>query len=243
MRLSIIIPVLLDNRVFSTIHLLGDYLNQNSVEHEFIVSGILSKADHLPSNVKFIPANGQKGSNLFEGFSACKGETVIFVDADLPATCENILKLVLKANSCDVVLGSRILDTSNNLKRIPFLRKLRTTLFKSYISLLFPRLRNYDTQYGLKLFKAKVLHELLKSNASYHGLAFDLELCIKISQSNFSVFHMKVPYAHVGNSVIEPIISTFELVFHALCIRFSDLMVSDIRNQHVAKQLSIIFWK
>ncbi len=221
MKLSVLIPVLLDDRVFSTIHLLNDYLDQNSIEHEFVVSGMLSKPDRLPPNVIFISTDGRKGSNLIRGFRACKGETILFIDADLPATCEDILKLVLKSSTFDIVLGHRILDKSKRLKKIPFSRKLRTIIFRSYVTLLFPSLQKYDTQYGLKVFEAKTLDKLLNSKISHCGLAFDLELCMKISQSSFSILHMKTPYAHADKSVIEPISSTLELVLDALFIRFS----------------------
>jgi glycosyltransferase involved in cell wall biosynthesis len=214
-KLSIVIPVLLDNRVFTTIHTLGDYLNKNSIEHEFIVSGTLSKPSSLPLNVKFISTNGKKGSNLIAGVGACEGENILFIDADLPATCEDIVRLFLKSKFFDVVLGYRIFNTPKTLKKTPFSRKIRTIVFRLYVSLLFPNLQRYDTQYGLKMFKAKAIRELLKSEIGYTGLAFDVEVCTRISRSNLSVFHMKVAYTHADESVIEPISSTLELVFNA----------------------------
>jgi glycosyltransferase involved in cell wall biosynthesis len=238
MKLSVLIPVLLDDRVFSTIYLLDDYLNQKFIEHEFVVSGTLSEPKRLPPNVIFISTDGQKGSNLIRGLRACKGETILFIDADLPASCEDILKLVLKSNVFDVVLGYRIFNTPKKSKKIPLLRKLRTTIFKSYVNLLFPSLQKYDTQYGLKVFKAKALRKLLNSKASHYGLVFDLELCVKISQSSFSVFHMKIPYAHADKSVINPVLSTLELVFNALCIRLSILADSGMQKQRKIKQLN-----
>jgi glycosyltransferase involved in cell wall biosynthesis len=238
MKLSVLIPVLLDDRVFSTIYLLDDYLNQKLIEHEFVVSGTLSKPECLPPNVIFISTDGQKGSNLIRGFRACKGETILFIDADLPATCEDILKLVLKSNLFDIVLGYRILDMPKTINKIPFSRKLRTTIFRSYVNLLFPSLQKYDTQYGLKVFKAKALRELLNSKIIHYSLAFDLELCVKISRSSFSVFHMKTPYAHADKSVINPVLSTLELVFNALCIRFSILANSSVQKQRKTNQLN-----
>lgn len=222
MELSVILPVRFDERVYKTIYELGDYLKSNHISHELIVTGVLFKPNNLPKNTLYVNTNGKKGTNLITGVNACRGDHILFIDADLPANPEYIIQLLPKLARFDVVLGNRDFSSQETVHKIPLLRSSRTILFRCYVSLLFPKLRKYDTQYGFKLFKGEKIKQILKSNFKHIGLAFDIELAIKIQRSGFSVLHVPLPYNHNGDSVINSVMATIELIYDALRIRLEN---------------------
>lgn len=113
--------------------------------------------------------NGGKGSAVYEGFKAAKGDIVIIQDADLeynPSDYVPLLKLI-KDGEADVAYGSRFLGT-------PF----KDFMFLSYVANKFLTFLT-NLLYGTKLTDMETCYKAIKrefvQNMKINSRKFDLE--------------------------------------------------------------------
>lgn len=129
--------------------------------------------------------NFGKGRALKKGFRHCRGEHVVFLDADMdlhPGQIQTFFD-ILRLDEADVVIGSKL--HPNSTLDYPWHRKLISRVYFFLIKILFG-LPIHDTQTGLKLFKHEVLtrtfHKVLIKQ-----FAFDLELLVNIHSLGYKI--------------------------------------------------------
>ena len=126
MKLSIIIPVFNEINYIEefTSNLLNTFINEN-VEYIFINDGSNDGSEKwLESYIKTQPEennkfvnltkNTGKGNAIHEGIKICKGDYILFQDADMeydPSEYEKLLEPVIKFDA-DIVIGSRLMASS-----------------------------------------------------------------------------------------------------------------------------------
>ncbi|MBA7482105.1 Undecaprenyl-phosphate 4-deoxy-4-formamido-L-arabinose transferase [subsurface metagenome] len=120
------------------------------------------------------PYNMGKGMALRSGFERSTGEIVVFLDADLDLHPSQIRKLVdvLEDTPCDVVVTSKHHPESH--LQYPFSRTIASWVYYLMIKTLF-NLPVRDTQTGLKVFRRKVLDDVLY-RLLVKKFAYDVEL-------------------------------------------------------------------
>ena len=118
--------------------------------------------------------NMGKGMALRNGFERSSGEIVAFLDADLDLHPSQILNLteMLESNPCDVVVSSKYHPDSQ--LQYPFSRTVASWGYYLFIKTLF-KLPVRDTQTGLKVFRRKVLDDVLH-RLLVKKFAYDVEL-------------------------------------------------------------------
>lgn len=221
MRVSVILPVEFDNRVFQSVESLNSFFQEKALDFELIVSGRLQTPKRLGNLARYVIASGKKGDNIVAALNYCTGDYILLLDADLPASVEQVYDLILCAETYDAVLGNRMYPSAFPLHqgRLFFLQ-LRNSAFRALLQLFFPQLRGYDSQYGVKIFRRQLVRSLVNAGIRRKGLGFDIELSLRLSSCPARVFQMPMRYRHGGHSVVRSIPAAVELLLTVLDLRF-----------------------
>jgi len=118
--------------------------------------------------------NSGKGLALRHGYKSCKGSLVFFIDSDLDIAPEYMFDMtrVLFDRKVDAVMGSKQLHKIKS--SYPWYRRLVSATYTAFVHLLIP-LPVKDTQTGFKLFKRRVLDEVIP-RMLVRRYALDIEL-------------------------------------------------------------------
>jgi dolichol-phosphate mannosyltransferase len=95
-----------------------------------------------------------KTKAIRDGFKDAKGDVIVVLDADLQYSPTDVPKLVQALRNADVANGSRV-HRKDNLTR-----KMESRIYNSLIA-LFLNVTFQDCNSGLKVFKRKVLEDVL----------------------------------------------------------------------------------
>lgn len=136
------------------------------------------------------PYNMGKGRALRSGFEYSSGEIVVFLDADLDLHPSQIKKLidVIEETPCDVVVTSKHHPESR--LDYPFSRKIASLVYYIVIRSMF-NLPVRDTQTGLKVFRRKVLDDVLY-RLLVKKFAYDVELLATAVRFGYKVHEVPV---------------------------------------------------
>lgn len=135
-----------------------------------------------------------KCSALKEGFAKSNGDMVVFLDADLdisPDQISNFIRL-LKTKNCDGVIGSKLHPYSR--VNYPFYRKIISLTYYGIIKVLFG-LPIRDTQTGIKAFHRDVLKYCF-NQVSSKSFAYDLELLVRAHRRGYVIMELPVTVNH-----------------------------------------------
>lgn len=159
--------------------------------------------------------NGGKGSAIRRGWSHASSEAtwLAFLDADGSVGAQEFFRLaalVAASPDADAVVGSRIIMAGRRVTRSP-LRHLQGRLFAALTDLQF-QLRCYDTQCGVKLFRAALLRPLLPALQESRWL-LDVELLALMQRRNARILEVPIDWAEVGGSKIIPGLDTLRMLW------------------------------
>ncbi len=158
-----------------------------------------------------------KGAAVRLGMLAASGRCRIFTDADVPFELEAIGRMVARLESgVDVVVGDRTLTTSHYFSAIPLLRSMASRIFSLLVKTLILG-STYDTQCGIKGFRAAVAEEMF-TGSRVNSFAFDVELLTIALKRNYSI--ERIPVRLRG----EPVTSSVRLARDSVRM-FRDLAV------------------
>jgi len=171
-----------------------DYLSQNTHLHFIfvddgstdntrkIINQLISKYNSLVSLLTNETNKGKAESvrlGVIESYKM-NPDYIGFLDADLAAPIEeidNLLKIVKKDKTKEVVFASRIQIIGSEIKRNYF-RHFIGRLFATCVSLLL-KIRIYDTQCGAKMFSRKICNDIFSEQFVSPWL-FDVELFARL---------------------------------------------------------------
>ncbi|MDP1728808.1 MAG: glycosyltransferase family 2 protein, partial [archaeon] len=129
-----------------------------------------------------------------------KGDYIAFVDSgrDLnPKQLIDFLKIMSNENT-DIVIGSK--KHKDSKVHYPFTRRVMSGVYRTMNRILFS-LDVKDTQVGLKLFKRKVLNEVMPRIA-IKRFAFDLELLVIANKRGFKITEAPITLHYQFQSTI-----------------------------------------
>ena len=171
-----------------------DYLSQNTHLHfifiddgstdntNLIINQIISKFDSIVSLLINETNKGKAESvrlGVIESYKM-NPDYVGFLDADLATPIEeidNLLKIIKKDKTKEVVFASRIQLIGNGIKR-KFFRHFIGRIFATCVSLLL-KIQIYDTQCGAKIFSKKICEAIFVERFISPWL-FDVELFARL---------------------------------------------------------------
>jgi dolichyl-phosphate beta-glucosyltransferase len=220
--ISIIIPVYNCKKfIDKTVSTLGKFIESHDQRWEviFVDDGSTdSTAKHIrQSMIKGMylvikESNGGKGAAIKEGINYCKGDYIIFTDADLPYDLKVFTKMVDKFKlDYDVILGSRDLPESSSEVYYGKRRRILSLIFSFLANtvLLSPV---SDTQCGIKGFKSFAAKEIFSKLRSKR-YSFDVELIYLAQKFKFEIALVPVKLVNHKNSSVRLLQDGFRTLF------------------------------
>lgn len=161
-----------------------------------------------PHRIAYVAAerNAGKGSAIRHGWRHASPEAawLAFLDADGSVgakECFRLAALAAASPDVDVVAGSRILMAGRHVARNLF-RHLQGRVFAAITDLQL-QLRFYDTQCGVKFFRASLLRPLLPVLREDRWL-LDVELLALMKRRNARLLEVPIDWADIGGSKLLP---------------------------------------
>lgn len=157
------------------------------------------------------PVNRGKGAAVRTGVLAATGRTIVFTDADLSYSPDQIPSLVTQVEQgWDVVVGSRRHTDTTTLVRARRLREIGGRAINLLTrAVLLGQYR--DTQCGLKAFRSDVAR-LIFARTRVDGFAFDVEVFHLIERYHLSLTEVPVTIANSGRSTVHVVRDALRLV-------------------------------
>jgi glycosyltransferase involved in cell wall biosynthesis len=160
-----------------------------------------------------------KGCAVRTGCLAARGDVVLFADADLSWSVEDLPRFMdLVDDATPVVIGSR---EGADARRIgePVYRHLMGRVFNRVVqALAVPGIE--DSQCGFKAFRADAARAIF-SRQRIDGFGFDVEVLYLARQLGFGVRVVPLRWEHKENSRIAPIRDTLGMLSDVLRVRLN----------------------
>lgn len=162
--------------------------------------------------------NQGKGAAVRTGVLAASGRTIVFTDADLAYSPDQVPGLVtLVEEGWDVVVGSRRHTDTTTLVRARRLREVGGRAINLLTrAVLLGQYR--DTQCGLKAFRSDAAR-LIFSRSRVDGFAFDVELFHLVERYHLSLAEVPVAVANSSRSSVHVVRDALRLIRDLFLVR------------------------
>lgn len=202
LQLSIIVPVYnAEKYIYENLLELHKMLVKSKKTFEIIcvVDGASDKSEenarkaakkYIEIKVYSYKINYGKGYAVRYGMKKAKGRVIGFIDAGWDLDYEDILRFldIMKKQKADIVIGSK--RHPESIVHYPNFRKIFSLGYQFYVKSLFGLSVN-DTQVGMKIFKKKIIDQVLPT-LKIDGFAFDIEI-LSISQKLLNAKIVEAP--------------------------------------------------
>jgi len=200
-KLSIIIPIYNEKNTISELLSRVEKVNIGPIKKEIIIVDDCStdgtreilKGIENKYRVLYQSKNQGKGAALRVGFKEATGDIILIQDADLeydPDEYFKLIKLIID-NEADVVYGSRF--TGIGPHRVLFYWHNLGNRFLTTLSNIFTNLNLTDMETCYKVFKKKVINEILPKLKS-NRFGFEPEITARIARANYRVYEVGISY-------------------------------------------------
>lgn len=137
-----------------------------------------------------------KGAALKRAIQHASGEVIVFVDADLPISLDNLpVLLELTKKSHGMTIGSRIIQGA--VTKRPILRSVTSKFYNLLVRALFQD-GVYDHQCGFKAFSKTMLDDVL-DQVDDDSWFFDTELIVRAKKAGYQIIEIPLTYAETRN--------------------------------------------
>lgn len=209
MFLSIVIPAYNEEkRIGETLDKYLQFYKEAGVEFIIALNGcrdntlavVKKYAENSPQKIRYFEIGEPgKGRAIREGFKIANGELISFVDADGSTDPAEFNKLVKLINGFDGAIASRWKRGSQVINRKTF-RKIISIGFILIVRMLL-WLPFVDTQCGAKVFKKKVIKQILPK-LKINNTAFDVEILYFADRYNYNIVEMPSRWVDKSSSVV-----------------------------------------
>lgn len=149
-------------------------------------------AENLGARYLALPANRGKGAAVRAGMLAATGRVRIFTDADVPYEFDSLERFYwyIAHKDFHLAVGDRTLPGSTYFDGIPALRQLGSRAFSFIVGRFFVG-GHFDTQCGIKAFRADVAEDLFRVSR-IDRFALDVELLYIALKRNYDIKRLPV---------------------------------------------------
>jgi glycosyltransferase involved in cell wall biosynthesis len=207
--ISLVIPAYNEEkRIAVVLEVYSEFLNSLD-DYEIIVvadgtdntAGIVRTFMKSNSKIKLFeyPRRLGKGGAVIEGFKKATGDLIGFVDSDLsvkPDDYKKLIEHVLTGGDC--AIASRSVSGSRVKIKPSMVRTILSSIFNLLVKLSFS-LYIEDTQCGAKMFKQRVIKEVIPQMRA-KGFEFDVELLWRIKKRGYTIKEIPVSWEHCEDS-------------------------------------------
>jgi dolichyl-phosphate beta-glucosyltransferase len=227
-----------ERRILPTLHRIQSYLESKGYSYEIVVNDDGSRDSTSEvvrgfpcPHVRLIaaPTNQGKGAGIRSAVLRCRGDYILFTDADLSTPIEEVEKLLAALEGpCDVAIGSRVQPDGYDMRSSqPCYRRLVGRFYHLVAWLLVIR-DVKDTQAGFKCFKRDAAHRLF-GLSKLNSIIFDVEVLYLAQKLGYRVCEVPVSWTNAAGSRMRVTPK------HALTV-ISDLI--RIRLMHTSRALA-----
>lgn len=191
-----------------------EFLKKKGLDYEILIvddgsqdSGATKEvAEKLNCRYFELSKNQGKGAAVRKGMQEAKGLFRIFTDVDIPFEFETYERFLyyLDQKEFDVVIGDRTLKDSSYFTEITWLRKMGSKFFSTLVG-RFVAGGHFDTQCGIKGFKASVAEDLF-GVSKINSFAFDVELLYVSLKRNYDIKRLPVKLRCQDGSTVRVIL-------------------------------------
>ena len=164
--------------------------------------------------------NQGKGASVRLGWAkaAADARWLGFVDADGAVPAHEVWRVIGRAaqEDVDVVAGSRILMAGRMVRR-NLVRHAQGRIFATMVEAAF-RLGFYDTQCGLKLFRAPLLRSIAPELHQERWM-LDVELLVRVRAAGARCIEEPIDWADPGGSKMVPLLDPLRMLVGILRMR------------------------
>lgn len=214
-KLSVVIPARNEaKRITPTLIDIDRYLEKQPYMYEIIVvdngstddtAAVVSRyRDQVEHSAVFVlhePCPG-KGCTVQHGVAKCRGDYILFMDADNATRIEEMEKVWPKFEAgYDVVIGSRRIKGARLAKKQPWVREMMGRAGNLMIRMLaVPGIS--DTQCGFKVFSRLAAQEIF-SAITIERWGFDIEVLALARKWGFKIAEIPVTWYHMETELIK----------------------------------------
>jgi dolichyl-phosphate beta-glucosyltransferase len=229
-EISVVLPAYNEaDRIADSLRELSAYLIGAHPNHEIIVVDdgssdrtadelVALAADWPTLKPIHLPGNLGKGCATRTGVLAARGRWILCSDADLSVPVEELARLLARAQTCQVVIGSRSMAGASITRR--------RDLGRVCMGLAYNRLacwvaggRFTDTQCGFKLYHREAARDIF-SRQQIDGFAFDVEVLFLALHLGYQVGEEPVQWNNDGDSSVRMAIDPLQMLSDLLRIRW-----------------------
>lgn len=233
--LSLIIPAYNEKfRLQINLQLVYDYLKNQNYNFEIIVvddgsfdgtQEIVKEYQKSQDSLRLIQnsKNRGKGYAVKTGMQQAKGDTLVFMDADLSVPLENISWLVnYISDGFDIVISSRNIQGALIKLKQPLVRRLMGKVFLN-LSKLALRINVSDITCGAKSF-SRVAADKIFSKMRLNDWSFDAEILFLARKYNFKIKEIPVVWKNRHASKVRFPRDIFQSFLGLMKIKLFDLL-------------------
>jgi dolichyl-phosphate beta-glucosyltransferase len=229
-KLSLIIPAYNEQaRLPYTLSQIEAYACEQQIDCEVIVvdngsqdatSAVVQQAASTFPRLRLVRTDRRgKGRAVRTGTLAARGEVVLFADADLSWSLEDLERfLTLVDQGTPVVIGSR---EGAGARRIgePMYRHLMGRVFNGVVqALAVPGVE--DSQCGFKAFSAEAARGIF-GRQRIDGFGFDVEVLFLARRLGFEIRVVPLRWEHKENSRVAPVRDTLGMLSDVVRVRLN----------------------
>jgi len=164
-----------------------------------------------------------KGESVKKGMLQAKGKFRIFTDADIPFNADAFDQFLhyLDEKEFHLAIGDRTLNESSYFNSKSGLRNLASKAF-SFIVGRFVAGGMFDTQCGIKGFKAEVAEDLF-SVSRIRGFTFDVELLYIALKRNYDIKRLPVTLRSQEGQSVKLLLHSFTMMIDLIKIKLNHI--------------------
>ena len=159
-----------------------------------------------------------KGSAVKHGVLASQGEIVLFMDADLATSLDEVLRftsIMRRDPNLAMLIGSRVEGRGSQARvKRELWRGLMTRIFSKVVLSWILRMPFKDSQCGFKAFRRKAALELFEMLETPH-YGFDLDILLLAQQRELIIASLPVQWTAVAGSHVRVFRDGWVLLSHA----------------------------
>jgi dolichyl-phosphate beta-glucosyltransferase len=193
----------------------------NDGSADVTVNEIKRAQKEIPIRLIDNSVNEGKGKVIKDGMLAAKNDIMMFLDADLGISIEELEKFIVEIeNGYDIVIASRFVPGLKIRRPVLWYRKIMERIFRWMRMVIINQWTIKDTQCGFKVFKREVAVNIF-SRMTVKRFAFDAEVIYIAKKFHYKIKELPIALQNPPNSHVRLFLDPVNMTLDLLRIRMN----------------------